>query len=288
MRLRVMVMTRLATAAAAAAGCAALGTLQVCSDALLRQYADPRAPLQRAPLSADAAAAFAERYLPLPAVRLVLARRAVADRDLARAEMLVASLSVSRDREELAAELADLRGRHARAVDGYLAAGDWRALTSEVERLDGGGDYRAARTLQDHVVGRLERDATHPDALAEGWWRLGILDAECGEREPAARRSWRLRSLVDYEYAVGLAPLSERYLLSAANEALTLREFETAARYFQRVLDVDPKGAQALVGLASVALARGDDSRARGYFERAREIDDQLPDVRRLARKFTS
>ncbi len=55
-----------------------------------------------------------------------------------------------------------------------------------------------------------------------------------------------------------LAPLSERYLVEAANQADLLEERARAQRFFNRAADIDPTSADAVAGLGVVAWQNGD------------------------------
>jgi tetratricopeptide (TPR) repeat protein len=145
--------------------------------------------------------------------------------------------------------------------------------------------------LQHEIVWRLESDRTQPDALAEAWWRLGLVEETQAYHQPLspkARYPFAARSLDAYEHAVALAPLSEKYLISAGSQELNLDRVASAQTYFERARDVDPTSAQAWVGLGEVALYRGDRATAVRYLARARRIDPTLPAVQRLDAKLRS
>ena len=70
--------------------------------------------------------------------------------------------------------------------------------------------------------------------------------------------------------------------LLAADGALARDELDHAERLFRQVADADPRNAIALVGLARVALRRGERDSARRDLERALEIDPDEAAARRL------
>lgn len=70
--------------------------------------------------------------------------------------------------------------------------------------------------------------------------------------------------------------------LLAAEDALRRDELELAERLFRQVADADARNAIALVGLARIALARGDRTAARALLVRALEIDPEEAAARRL------
>jgi uncharacterized protein HemY len=70
--------------------------------------------------------------------------------------------------------------------------------------------------------------------------------------------------------------------LLAADAALVRGEPDVAERLYQQVADADARNAIALVGLARVALARGDAAGAQAHAERALMIDPDESAARRL------
>jgi tetratricopeptide (TPR) repeat protein len=269
----------------AAAVLCLLAALQVVSGALLREYAQPYSLLRFLPDDLDDVVFGRDgARAPTPALRLVLARLAVDERDFALADLRLRNLPPSRDRSQLAAQLAELRGDHGEAIVEYLQAGDLPGLEREEARIAATGDTRGAVMLQREIVRRLAGDRTQPDALAEAWWRLGLAEQLDGYMHyPIGdRRPWVVRAMHAYEQAVALAPLSERYLVAAGSQELNLADDAAAQQYFERARDVDPTSAQAWVGLAEVALDGGDRAGARRYLQRARHIDPNLPAVQRL------
>jgi len=100
----------------------------------------------------------------------------------------------------------------------------------------------------------------------------------------ARQRAWLRRGLHDFDAAVGLAPLSQKYVIAAANQADLLGERERAAQLFAQGAAIDPTSADALAGLGVVAFENGDRERAAQYLERARALDANSAMVRALER----
>lgn len=73
----------------------------------------------------------------------------------------------------------------------------------------------------------------------------------------------------------------ERLLL--AEKALAGGQLDQAERLFAQVADADERNAMAVVGLAEVALARGDRAAAEQHARRALEIDPDDAAARRIA-----
>jgi tetratricopeptide (TPR) repeat protein len=214
-------------------------------------------------------------------LRILLARRALTDGDVSRAAAFTARLEPSTDRSALEAGIAERRGDAEGARRGWFDAGDY----GDLERS---GDLRGAERLQTTIVERLAQDRTHPDTLAEAWWRLGVLDAALAQREPGAKEGDGdgRRSLAAYEEAIALAPYSAKYLISAASQELNLHELDGAQRYFERAAEVVPGSVLIPVGYGEVAVRRGDFATARKRLAEARRIDATEPAVERLARKI--
>jgi len=182
--------------------------------------------------------------LPLtpPFVRSVAAQVAIEDGRTNDAARAIARLAPGPEREDLEGRLLDAQGRHAAAIPHLVAAGDLVRVSAVVDALDAQGDLPAALTTQRDLVARLAK-LGDLEGLAHAQWRLGQLESQAGRHEAALR---------DYRAALQLVPLSETYLLGAANEALFLGRTDLAARYFERVLALDPASRDGKDGLARV------------------------------------
>jgi thioredoxin-like negative regulator of GroEL len=235
-------------------------------------------------------AAIVERLgpgVPLPSVlRLVLARQALARGDLATAEGDVALLAPSRDRLALVGGLAEARGDASAALQAYLAADDLADVERAIATLETSGRIPEALALQQDLVRQLAADPTQIDALAQADFDLGRLE------ETQAYQFWvgtdmrhahESAAADAYARAVKLAPFEERYLIAFANQEINLRDFDAAARAFERARDADPTSAEPPAGLGAVALARGDVPSARAFLDRARALDPASAAVQRLA-----
>ena len=219
-----------------------------------------------------------------PALRLVLARQAVARGDLPAAQRRIAALNAGRDRDALSGQVEDLLGHRDAAIRDFLAAGDLAGLERESKAIEAAGDSHGAVVLQREIVRRLAADPTERDDLADAWWRLGYLEQNDGYHHYpiSSRRPWVERSLDAYAHAVALAPLAERYLVSAGNESLNLGDVKRAERYFMRAREADQTSALPYVGLAEVAVRRRDFAGARKFYARAARIAPDAPAVVRL------
>ncbi len=71
-------------------------------------------------------------------------------------------------------------------------------------------------------------------------------------------------------------------ILLEAEHALALNFLDKAEKLFNQVAQNDPRSAIAVVGLARVALERGQDERALELVRRARAIDPENPTALRL------
>lgn len=77
-------------------------------------------------------------------------------------------------------------------------------------------------------------------------------------------------------------------LLLAAERLLAAGRLDDAGRLFEQVSEVDPRNAIAVVGLARVAVARGDHAAATSLARRAVEIDPDDPAAAHLLASLTS
>lgn len=242
----------------------ALGAVQLASDAIFSRAAEPSAIPAHLPeqlgvsIYRDLA-----RVAQAPYVDAMLARAALDGGDPAQALRYAQQLPDSAKRDQLLAQVAQARADDSTAQQYFVAAGDIEAIDRAVNALAQRAPGQAY-TLEFALTQRLQRSGTHPDAVAEGYWRLGTL---------AAAQSKRTLAMQNYAQAVALSPLSEKYLISAGYAAYELRDNAAAASYFARVLSVDPASADAYAGAGMVALREGDRARAQMYAQRARRVD---------------
>ncbi len=193
----------------------------------------------------------------------MLARAALDRGDISAARRYAERLPESATRDDLLGSISLARGDVRAARQYYVRAGDVEAIARVVDAL-GKSDPASAYALELALIRRLQQTGTHPDAVAEGYWQLGVL---------ASREAKPKVSLRDYETAVALSPLSEKYSLSAGYAAYDMGAYAAALRHFARVLSVDPASADAYAGEGMVAFHEGDRARAAQFAQRARSID---------------
>ena len=231
-------------------------------------------------------------HVPMPtALRLVLARNALAAGETERASRDAMALPASADRLALAGELAQARGDVDAAVEDELAAGDIAGLQGQIDALVARKDLDRAVALERAMIARLAQDRTQAQALAEADFELGLLEERQAWRfapGSAVRRAHEEASYRAYAQAVDVSPLGERYLLGFANQALNVGAYEpaaydVAAAVFARARVADPTRAEPLAGLGDLALRRGDRAAAAEDLARARELDPHADAVERLA-----
>jgi tetratricopeptide (TPR) repeat protein len=203
------------------------------------------------------------RIADAPYVDAMLARAALDRGDAAQAQAYAARLPQSTRRDHLLALAAQTRGDDAAAQRYFLRAGDIEAIDRAVDALQQ-RDPARAYDLELALAQRLQQSGTHPDAVAEAYWRLGTL---------AWMQSKRALAMRNYEQAIALSPLSEKYLISAGFSEYELHDYAAAQRYFARVLAVNPASADADAGMGMAALRQGDRARAQLYAQRARHAD---------------
>lgn len=252
---------------------AALGFVQAGSDAILSSAGTPGSlPSRLSPAFGRAIYDRIERIAPAPYVEAMLAEAALRRGDLARAQHHAAMLPPSVQRADLLGRIAQARGDDAFAQREYLQADDIFAIGAEVKRL-AAHDAAAAYDLELRFKARLQQLRTHPDAVAEAYWRLGQLATLQEPPLGPLREYWLRVGMRDYRQAVALAPFAEKYLLAAGSQALNLHRFGAAHRYYRRAAGVDPASADAYAGMGLAALATGHRAAALAYARRSRSFD---------------
>jgi tetratricopeptide (TPR) repeat protein len=265
----------------------ALGLVQLASDSLDARAAAAGTLPTRIPLSFGVAIyRILDRVAPAPYVESALAQEALARGDAGAAERHALRLPSSPVRDELLGSVAALRGQPLLAQEYFLAAPDPDAVGKAAQAL-AVEDPAAAYRLEQLLEMRLARSGTHPDAVAEAYWQMGRLaNRKAWRQVPGStlQRAWLSRALENFEAAVALAPLSERYVIEDANQADLLGDRRRAATLFAHGAAIDPASADAIAGLGVVAWEQGDDVAATGYLSRARAIDPGALMVRALER----
>ncbi len=261
-----------------------LGAVQLGSDAILSNVGAPYSlPARLPPALGVRIYRFVATFAPASFVEEMLARAAFSRGDLAAAHARVLRMPRGPVRSDYLARIAEARGDDAAAQRYLLAAADFRAVQREVERIQI-HHPGAAWNLEMRLKTRLERLATHPDAVAESNWHLGIIATRRAWRDSARRTYWYAIGLRYYRRAIALAPLDEKYLLSAAAQELALQNLPGARRYYLWALGVNPASANAYAGLGVVAFHQGDRASARRYAARSRAIDPRALMLRALDR----
>lgn len=259
--------------------------VQLASDALESNAAAPDTMPRHIPVRFGLAVyRTLDRLAAAPYVEATLAQEALAVGDAAAAERYALRLPASPARNELLARVATMHGRTQLALEYFLVAPDPNAVTSSAAAL-AVRNPAAAYALEHLLKVYLSRNATHPDAVAEIDWEMGrFANRQAWRQVPgsALQRAWLQRAQRDFDAAVGLAPLSERYVVEAANQANVLGEHDRARKLFADAADVDPASADAIAGLGVVAWENGDRNAAARYLMRARSLDPSALMVRAL------
>ncbi len=269
---------------------APLAAMQAVAAIALRDSADPVSLSHLVPAAVGNAVDRLGANVPLSgALRLVLARSALARGDLALATEDAAALPASRDRLALEAGVAAARGDSATAVRDYFAAGDLQGMEEHIDALVRAGRILDAVNVQRAVVDRLAADPTQQDALAQALFDLGRIDQTLAYQYPVGdprRHAHEVEAVEPYARAVALAPLDERYLLAFANGELNVGDIADAERILERARDADPTSAEPIAGLGDAAFRRGDIAAAQADLARARVLDPTSAAVGTLARKL--
>ena len=265
----------------------ALGIVQLASDAFDSRAAVAGTLPRRVPVSFGLSIyRLLDRIAPAPYVETSLAQEALGRGDADAAERYAVRLPASPIRDELFARIALTRRQSVLSREYFLAAPDPDAIGTSAQALalrDPAAGYALERLLEV----RLARSGTHPDAVAESYWQMGRLANRTAWRQlpgSALQRAWLSRGLRDFEAAIRLAPLSERYVVEAANQADLLGERDRAQELFRQAVDIDPASADAVAGLGVMAWQNGDRRAASAYLARARALDPDALMVRALER----
>lgn len=229
-----------------------------------------------------------DRLAPAPYVETTLAGDALGRGDSAQAERYALKLPPSTVRDALLARIAAAQGRSQLALEYDVAAYDAPAIDAAAQRI-AQRDPAAAYRLEALLERRLDQRATHPDAVAQTHWQMGLLANRTAWRQvpgsPAQRR-WLFVALREFDAAAELAPLSERYAIADANQADLLEQRDRAQRLFAHAAAIDPSSADALAGLGVVAFENGDRNSAMTYLAQARARNARSLMVAALARRL--
>lgn len=182
----------------------------------------------------------------------MLARNALATGDLDGAQAHAIRMPATPPRNELLAQIADARGQAQLALEYYLVAPDVEAVGRYVAAM-GVKDPVGAYVLESDLLAHLEALTTHPDAVADAYWRLGRLATRHGYLDPPARATAWKTGLADYRQAVALAPLSEKYWLALGNQYVLLEDWPSARNAFERARGINPNSVDAAAGLDAAA-----------------------------------
>lgn len=266
---------------------AAFAAIQLASYALNAGAAAPGTLPTRVPLRFGLAVYRAiDALAPAPYVVATLAAYDLAAGDTEGALREAIRLPASPTRDELLASIARAQGNEELALEYFLAAPDVTAVDAAAQAL-ARRSPAAGYALETLLERRLALLTTHPDDVAETYFRLGQLANRQAWREipdSKAQGAWLYRGMHDFRSAVALAPLSDKYLIVAANQAMLLGDLDGAQRYFARAVDANPGSADAVAGAGVIAYQRGDVATAEKNLRRALALDPNSLMVRSLER----
>jgi tetratricopeptide (TPR) repeat protein len=260
--------------------------VQAASSAFASAAAAPYSVASHVPLRfATAVYGTLLRIAPAPYVTSTLAAYALERGDAAGAHAYALSLPASPVRDDLLARAAASSGDAALAYEYYLAAPDVVAVESYVQSV-ASHDPASAYGLEATLSRRLAVSGTHPDGVAETQWQMGLLANRRAWREipdSPAQGAWLGRAMIAFQRALDLAPLSDRYAIAAANQAMLLGQIERSKALFAQAERSNPGSADAIAGLGVVAYQEGDVRAATIALARAQRIDPNALMVRALA-----
>ncbi len=228
-----------------------------------------------------------DRVAPAPYVEATLAQDALGRGDADAAQRYALRLPGSPVRDELLARVAQTRGERQLALEYFLAAPDAAAVNAAADDALASRDPAEAYRLEELLENRLAVLRTHPDAVAETYWRMGRYANQMAFVQVSgspAQNAWLRRGLDALEAAAALSPLSERYAIEAANQADLLGDRARASQLFGQALAMDPASADAVAGLGVIAFQNGDRTGAARNLQRARALDPKSLMVRALER----
>lgn len=266
-----------------------MGCVQLASDALDAGAAAAGTVPRRIPPSYGRRVyEILNEFAPAPFVETSLATDALTGGDTAAAQRYALALPQSTIRDALLARVAAAAGNAQLALEYDVAAYDVPEVEAAAERL-ALRDPAAAYRLESLFERRLRLRATHPDAVAQSRWQMGLFANRTAWRQisgsPVQRR-WLEVALGDFDAAAQLAPLSERYTIADANQADLLGKRDRARQLFDAAARIDPTSADALAGLGVIALENGDRSAAENYLTQAIARDPHSLMVAALARRL--
>ena len=254
----------------------ALAYVQVSSMALYRFAAAPHSlPALFTPQDGTRLYEALERVAPLPFVEAGLAQSALQRNDLHAANVYIARMPDSAAKWDDEGHVALAEHHGAQATADFLAAGDIDAVNRLADADMQAGRLHSALDLLHRLHDRLRSGGTHPDAVAETSWHMGEIADVLGQKALA---------LQDDREALSLSPFAEKYLLDAGLRSADLGEYAQARTYFNRMLGVNPRNADAYAGFGIIALRQGDLAQARAQAAHSRELDPQSPALGRLTR----
>lgn len=245
---------------------AACAFVQLASDALFASHAAPGSLVARLdPLGAGPYETI-ERLAPLWFVESALAAHALERGRLDQAATHAARLPPGPARSDLEAQIALRERRNADAIRLFLAAADDEALQRIVWEIVWTQRLDQARALELRIRDRLTELALRPNAVADSWWRLGVID----ERRHAFRDAYR-----ELGFAADAAPFNTKYRLYRGVVALSLNDPRAAEESFAEIRRLDPADADAVAGFGLAAYERGDRESAVRFLSGAKAINDR-------------
>ena len=230
-------------AAAAIAAALFLGLIQVASDAAFGSLADPASlPGLLGRTFGLSLVELIDARVPTTWSTTTLAQAALLRKNGSVARAAIARLAPGDRREDLIARLAQLDGDDARALAAFLSAGDANNVFPAIARLAARGDLPGAIALDERLVERLRRDASHPANYVDALITLGDLYARTARAThdpPPGRQSWRA-SLDAYQRARALQPIDVTVLVGIGDAEAALGNDAAAHAAYREARRLDP------------------------------------------------
>ncbi len=163
--------------------------------------------------------------------------------------------------------------------------GDTKAAEAFRKALALAPDYAVAYAALSEVTLESSYDNRSADQVLAAQQEASRLVDKAIELGPDLAEAYRVRSqirsqgrfeivggLADAEHALALSPTDSEVLAQAGRLLVVLRRFDEAQVRLDQALAIDPLSTDALLSMADLSRARGEDAKAREYYGRILEI----------------
>ncbi|HUY10991.1 MAG TPA: hypothetical protein VMV73_01880 [Candidatus Dormibacteraeota bacterium] len=221
-----------------------------------------------------------DRIAPAPFIERELALDALRNHNNSAAIRYAARMPAGALRDGLFAAVSRARGEEDLAVEYELAGLDLPRVRERIRRLSL-RHPRAAYDLAARLFERLQVAPSHPDALADASWRLGVIALSI-ESQSHRRTLWSARAERALRTAAKIAPYDNTYQLALAALYFDRGNLLRAKRWYTRTVASNPTSVDGWLGLTRIELARGNIAAARRDIVGAMKYAPTSPAVEKL------